>query len=108
MFCTRCGVRLDGAARFCSSCGARTGLEAPAGSEPRRLMRSRRNKRLGGVCGGMAEYFDLDATLIRLLWIAFLILPLPGAILAYIVAWIVIPAEPDYVVWAAPAPKPAG
>lgn len=56
----------------------------------RRLFRSEVNKKLGGVCGGIGEYFNIDPTMIRLGW-AVLSLLWGIGILAYIVAWIVIP-----------------
>ncbi|MDD6050831.1 MAG: PspC domain-containing protein [Clostridiales bacterium] len=56
----------------------------------RRLYKSNRNKMLCGVCGGIAEYFGLDATLVRLGWVLFCALGGSG-VLAYIVAAIVIP-----------------
>ncbi len=48
---------------------------------------------LGGVCGGIAQYFNIDSTLIRLLAVA-LIVAGGAAIIAYIIAWIIIPEEP--------------
>jgi phage shock protein C len=58
----------------------------------RRLYRSGSDRVLGGVCGGIGEYFNIDPTIIRLLWIVF---ALSGAgILAYIIAWIIIPRNP--------------
>lgn len=62
-------------------------------SDVRRLYRSRSDKELGGVCGGLAEYFQLDPSLIRLAWIIFAVLGGSG-VLAYILAWIVIPEQP--------------
>jgi len=61
--------------------------------EPKRLFRSRTNKVLGGVCAGLGTYLTLDPVLIRVLWaITFFI---GGAgLLAYIIAWIIIPEEP--------------
>jgi phage shock protein PspC (stress-responsive transcriptional regulator) len=59
----------------------------------KRLYRSRNNRLLGGVCGGIAEYFRWDPTLVRLLFVASLLLPGPQVV-AYLVAWIVIPPEP--------------
>ncbi len=59
-------------------------------SNVKRLLRSRRDKKLGGVCAGLAEYFDLDVSLVRLAWILFAVLGGSG-VLAYILAWIVIP-----------------
>ncbi len=66
----------------------------------KRLHRSRTEKMLGGVCGGLAEYFDVDPTIVRVAWVALTILPIPGsAILAYLILWVVMPQEP-----AAPLP----
>ena len=47
---------------------------------------------IGGVCGGIGEYFNVDPTLIRLVWILFLFAGGAG-LLAYIIAWIIIPLE---------------
>lgn len=58
--------------------------------EPKRLYKSDTNKMLGGVCGGIAEYINLDPTIIRLLWLVFSFAGGAG-ILAYIIAAIIIP-----------------
>lgn len=60
--------------------------------EPKRLYRSRRNRMLAGVCAGIADYFNVDPTLIRL--IAVVTGCLGGGLLAYIIAAIIIPNEP--------------
>lgn len=59
----------------------------------KRLYRSRKEKILGGVCGGVAEYLGVDVTLIRVIWILMVLLGGPGLI-AYIVCWLIIPEEP--------------
>ena len=59
----------------------------------KRLYRSKNNSIIAGVCGGLGEYFDMDPTFIRLLWILFILAGGSG-ILAYIIAWIVIPQHP--------------
>jgi phage shock protein PspC (stress-responsive transcriptional regulator) len=59
----------------------------------KRLYRSRTEKMLGGVCGGLADYLDFDVTVIRVLWVLATLLGGSGA-LAYLVLWIVIPREP--------------
>lgn len=59
----------------------------------KRLHRSRRIKLLGGVAAGFAEYFSVDVTLMRL-GFALVAILIPNAILAYILAWIIIPEEP--------------
>lgn len=58
----------------------------------KRLYRSRTNSMLAGVCGGIAEYFNIDPTLIRLAWVLFTCIGLSG-LLAYIIAAIVIPID---------------
>jgi len=59
----------------------------------KRLYKSRSEKKLAGVCGGIAEYFDTDPTLIRLAWVIFSLAGGCG-ILAYIIAAIILPNEP--------------
>ncbi|MBU2603062.1 MAG: PspC domain-containing protein [Actinobacteria bacterium] len=58
-----------------------------------KLFRSRDEKMLGGVCGGLAVYLDLDVTLIRVLWVLATLLGGSGLI-AYLVLWIIIPRQP--------------
>jgi len=60
----------------------------------KKLYRSRKDYMIGGVCGGIAEYFDVDSTLVRLL--AVLVVLLGGAgVIAYIIAWIIVPKNPE-------------
>jgi phage shock protein C len=59
----------------------------------RKLYRSRSDRRIAGVCGGLAAYFNIDPTLIRLLFVLGLIF-VGGTLLAYIILMIVIPEEP--------------
>ena len=66
-----------------------------SGFRDKRLYRSVENKVLGGVCGGLGEYFDLDPNLIRA--IAVILFFFSPALLAYIIMWIVVPKAPDYV-----------
>lgn len=61
---------------------------------PRKLMRSRHNKMIGGVCAGMAEYFDVDASLMRVLAVIALFAGTAG-FWAYVILWIVLPLEQD-------------
>lgn len=62
--------------------------------ETKKLYRSTRDKMLCGVCGGIGEYFNIDATIIRLIWA---VLACSGTgILVYILAAIIIPIEPEY------------
>ncbi|HBM75484.1 MAG TPA: PspC domain-containing protein [Clostridiaceae bacterium] len=59
----------------------------------RQLYRSKNNRMIAGVCGGIGEYFNIDPTLIRILWAAFSVLSVGAGIIAYIIALIVIPEE---------------
>ena len=60
----------------------------------KRLYKINQGKMVDGVCGGIAQYFGLDPTLVRLAWILFSAMGGSG-ILAYIVAAVIIPREPD-------------
>ena len=59
----------------------------------KKLYRSATDKKLGGVCGGIAEYLDVDSTLIRLAWVLCTLFVGAG-ILAYIIALLVMPNPP--------------
>ncbi len=61
-------------------------------SVPRRLYRSRKDRMLAGVCGGIAEYLEVDPILVRLVFLALLFSGV--GVLIYLVAWILIPEEP--------------
>jgi len=95
MFCTRCGIQMEDTARFCAQCGAPTG-NAPVGQSvrPERLLRASDDQKIAGVCAGFARYFGVDVTLVRILWIVLVIWPVPlVGIIAYIIAWIVMPLD---------------
>jgi len=64
--------------------------------EYRRLYRSGKNRILGGICGGVAEYFKMDPTLIRILWVIIVFFPPGLGILMYILFWIFIPRNPNH------------
>ena len=59
----------------------------------RKLYRSRKDRIIGGVCGGIANYFDIDPTLVRLAFI-FILLFRGAGLLGYIIAWFIIPERP--------------
>lgn len=61
----------------------------------KRLYRSRTERMLGGVAGGLAQYFSIDPSLVRLLWVIVGLWAGFG-LLAYIIAWIIIPEEPEW------------
>jgi phage shock protein C len=89
MYCNYCGKIIQDDANVCAYCGTRVGGVLAR----KRLLRPRADRRIAGVCAGFAEYFDLDVTLVRLVW--FLTAFLTGVgLLAYPIAWIIIPEEP--------------
>jgi len=59
----------------------------------RKLYRSRTNRQVAGVCGGLAQYFNIDATLIRVLFVLLTVLGGAGLVL-YVAMWIIVPKEP--------------
>ena len=95
MFCTTCGVELRDQDKYCSQCGSYTGRGAPPQPEPvKRLSRPVQDAKIAGVCAGFARYFDVDVTLVRVLWLVLTVWPLPFlGVISYIVAWIVMPKE---------------
>ena len=60
---------------------------------PRRLTRNRADAQLGGVCAGLADYFNLDPTLVRVLTVVAVVFTFPIGLFAYLVAWAIMPAE---------------
>jgi phage shock protein C len=59
----------------------------------RKLYRSKTNRKLAGVCGGLAQYFNTDATLIRVLFVLLAVLGGSGLVI-YLAMWIIVPNEP--------------
>ena len=69
----------------------------------RRLTRSSTQGKIGGVCAGMADYFDVDVVLVRLAWIVLAILgAVVGGVIAYVAAWVLMPLATE------PEPVPGG
>lgn len=66
----------------------------PRSNKPKRLYRSGRERIIGGVCGGLAEYFNVDPTIVRLLYVLFTLVSFGAGILFYIIAWIIVPRNP--------------
>ena len=89
MYCNYCGKVIQDDANVCAYCGIRVG----AVTARKRLVRPRADRKIAGVCAGFAEYFDVDVTLVRLVWL-FIVLVGGTGLLAYVIAWIVMPEEP--------------
>ena len=100
MFCIHCGREIADSSNFCFSCGAQQRQR----TSHKQLTLSATDKKLAGVCGGIAEYLDVDPTIVRLIWVALSVVPggIVGGALAYFLAWIVIPKAPAF------APTAAG
>lgn len=60
----------------------------------KKFYRSRKNRVIAGICGGLAEYFDIDPIIVRLIALI-LVLSAGAGLIAYIIAWIAVPEEPD-------------
>ena len=87
-------------------CGTGTG-KAPINrrSNEKRLMRSRYDNKMAGVCAGIGHYLDVDPTFVRLIFLVLLLTPPGIGLIAYIIGWIVIPREPEQITGAlSPSP----
>jgi phage shock protein C len=101
MYCNYCGKVIQDDANVCAYCGQRVGpvagrmrlLRPPKGSPDRKI---------AGVCAAFSEYFDLDVTVVRVVWLLVVLCAGTG-LLAYLISWIVIPEGPQVVVSAPPA-----
>ena len=113
MYCTRCGGQNTEGSHYCTVCGASmssgaapdsggptasgystaggTASSFQAAATGRRLRRVIADKKIAGVCAGFAEYFDMDVTLVRLIWLALVLMPPAPGVIIYIVAWIILP-----------------
>ena len=96
MSCSRCSYDLPDDANFCVKCGADQHAPAEQWQRTGRILRrSVTDRKIAGVCGGLGAYFNVDATLVRLLWIVVACVPgvVIGAAIAYPVAWLLMPDE---------------
>ena len=108
MICANCHREIAEYSNFCYFCGARQSApQKPAAGK--RLTRSATDRKIAGVCGGLAEYFEVDSTIVRLVWALFVLLPIPvvSAVLLYIAGWIIMPKAPLPVPARAPANQAA-
>lgn len=92
MYCTRCGHQMREGDLFCAKCGqsTRPGYKPATASG---LSRPMYDKKIGGVCAGFARYFDVDVTLMRILWLAGFVLTGGLLLLVYVAAWILMPRD---------------
>lgn len=101
MICPHCQREIADYSRYCYFCGKQA--MAFAGAPTQRLHRSASDSKLAGVCGGIAEYFETDSTIVRLVWVlvTFVTGIIPGLVV-YLVAWLIMPELPVVVQPAAP------
>jgi phage shock protein C len=98
MYCTNCGSPMESADRFCGHCGKAAGGAAPSAAPPpsygprRPLARDMANKKIAGVCAGFARHLGWDVTLVRIAFLAGLVIHGVGFI-AYVIAWICMPRD---------------
>lgn len=99
MFCTGCGREITEGDNYCPQCGKpknpdrREFVQAPE----RRLVRIMSEKKIAGVCAGVARYLSVDPTLVRVVWLVLALLYGTGLI-AYLIAWIAMPKDEPGVV----------
>jgi phage shock protein C len=89
MYCNQCGKVIQDDAAVCAYCGVQVG----ASQARRKLIRPRTGRKIAGVCLGFSEYFDVDVTLVRVVWLIAAFMTVIG-FLSYPIAWIIMPEEP--------------
>jgi phage shock protein C len=89
VYCNYCGKVIPDDACVCAYCGKRVGGVIAR----KRLVRPRAGRKIAGVCLGVAEYFDVDPVLVRVVWVVSILFGLAGGI-AYVAAWVIVPEEP--------------
>ena len=96
MLCVRCQRSIPDDAVYCEACGAPQRGSAALPWSARRLTRARGDAKIAGVCAGFADYFGVDVTLVRALWLILSVVPgaVVGGVIAYLLAWIVMPEGP--------------
>ena len=108
MICVNCQKRITDGSNFCYNCGAKQppspsfGADWDAGGK-KHLVRSSTDKKIAGVCGGLADYFDVDPIIIRICWLLAFLCAGTG-LLAYIILWIALPIAPTGIAPVSAAP----
>lgn len=94
MYCTDCGNQMQSTDVFCARCGHRSAASpSPGPAQPRsRLMRSMGDRKIAGVCSGMAKQYDWDVTLVRLAFLLGIVFHGVG-LLVYALAWATMPRD---------------
>ena len=96
MYCTACGIELPDSHRYCNQCGTATNratFAPPAGGPIQTLSRPRDGRKIAGVCAGLARYFGIDVTLVRILVVALALCPPSVGFIFYLICWIAMPND---------------
>jgi phage shock protein PspC (stress-responsive transcriptional regulator) len=75
----------------------RKGMVIIMGNDMKKLVRSKANRMVCGVCGGIGEYLNVDPTIVRLVWVVVSLLSCGTGLLAYLIAAIVVPEDNDII-----------
>jgi len=96
VYCTSCGTELSDEVRYCPQCGTPArGVGFPAVPRGTRVLsRPREDRKIAGVCSGIARYLGIDVTLVRIIIAVLAIWPPGVGLILYIVCWIVMPKDP--------------
>lgn len=97
MYCSSCGIEMAEHFRYCPQCGTATekvGSIPYSGRPQRFLRRPREDRKIAGVCAGVARFIGIDVTLVRILFVVFTFWPPGVGLIVYIVCWIVMPQDP--------------
>jgi len=98
MFCSNCGIEMSDGFSYCPQCGSAAGKASGFSPQPARpgraFFRPRGDRKIAGVCAGIAQYLGVDVTLVRVLVVCLSIWPPAVGLIFYIVCWIVVPNEP--------------
>jgi phage shock protein C len=95
MYCSNCGSEVAAEHRYCPTCGT-PAHGTPGATEPGtgpRLSRPMNEKKLAGVCAGIARYLRVDVTLVRILFVVFSVYPPGVGLILYLACWIVMPRD---------------
>jgi len=87
----------------CTYCGRRIGVLFAK----RKLQRPREGRKLAGVCAGFAQYLELDVTLVRLIWLVGTLFSGGLGLVAYFIAWIIVPEAPFTELASSQSPVPS-
>ena len=97
MICPNCQKDIAAGSRYCYNCGAKQPETAASAPSPptaypagKRLVRSTNDRKIAGICAGLADYFDIDPIIVRVLWVLAFCCAGTG-LLAYVILWIVLP-----------------